>query len=188
MIMMIATWKDLFECLDQFYHQGKFFLLRNRENLGEGAIDRRCDGWETICIGFDWCHLHELDSKSINIHDITKPWSLVKNMSTRLQSILWPFCQVTQLLTFQVRRHEIFLSSCFLSVRFVSPPTSWVYVLCLRLLLERTSCVSSYFLSVRFVFLRASWVYDLCLPLHLECTSCVSACFLSVRLVSPRTS
>ena len=111
MIMMIATWKDLFECLDQFYHQGKFFLLRNREHLGEGAIDRRSDGWETISIGFDWYHLHELDSKSINIHDITQPWSLVKNMSTRLQSILWPFCQVTQLLTFQVRRHEIFLSS-----------------------------------------------------------------------------
>ena len=86
-------------------------------------------------------------------------------------------------------------SPYFLRLRLVSPLTSWVYVLCLPLLLEfmsclflliewtscvspyflsHVSCVSSYFLSVRLVSPPTSWVYVLCLPLLLECTSCVS--------------
>ena len=86
-------------------------------------------------------------------------------------------------------------SPYFLRLRLVSPLTSWVYVLCLPLLLEfmsclflliewtscvspyflsHVSCVSSYFLSVRLVSSPTSWVYVLCLPLNLECTSCVS--------------
>ena len=52
-----------------------------------------------------WLEVHQYSRHNSTL-------KLSKNMSTGLRSILWAFCQVTQLLTFQVRRHEISLSSC----------------------------------------------------------------------------